>query len=116
MHPTVAETVALLHKRDAEARRQRQAHAIEVRQAVERIVKHHVKPPARVWLIGSLASCDFGTNSDVDLVLSGVESAQLLAIEVEVAHAADAEVDLLDLEALPKSFQDRIFESGLRLV
>jgi predicted nucleotidyltransferase len=116
MYPTVAETVALLQQRDAEARSQRQAHALEVRNAVEQIVRNHVKPPARVWLIGSLASGDFGTNSDVDLVLSGVASAELLAIETEVARAANAEVDLLDLEGLPKSFQERILESGLRLV
>ena len=52
------------------------------------VVRELVQPPARVWLIGSLAWGGFGAQSDVDLVLSGVDSRAMLSLKKDIARAA----------------------------
>ena len=70
----------------------------------------------RAWLIGSLAWGEFGEHIDVDLVFSEVDRALLLQVEIEVARATGAPVDVLELHQLPSSFRDRIVQTGLKLV
>lgn len=116
MDPTIRHTAATLRAREAKSRQERAARQDGARQAVDQIVRLLVKPPARAWLIGSLAWGGFGAESDVDLVLSGLDSSAMLALEKQVARAAVAPVDLLTLEDLPTSFRERIIDSGIKLV
>ena len=116
MDPTVRQAAATLRAREAEARRRREAREADARSAVEQIVRECVKPPSRVWLIGSLAWGGFGEHSDVDLVFSGVDSAAALLLEKRVAPAAGAPVDFLTFEDLPPSFKERVLATGIKLV
>ena len=45
-----------------------------------------------------------GVRSDIDLVLSGVDSARATAIEIPLCKATDTEVDVLPFEALPPAW------------
>jgi predicted nucleotidyltransferase len=114
--PSAQQTAAILCKRESAARENREVRAADARRVVEQIIRKQVKPPARVWLIGSLAWGEFGERSDVDLVFSGVDRALALQVEVEIARATGTSVDVLELHHLPESFRDRILQTGLRLV
>jgi predicted nucleotidyltransferase len=116
VHPSPQQTAAVLHKRESDAREQREVRAADARRSVEQIVRERVNPPGQVWLIGSLAWGEFGEHSDVDLVFSAVDRALLLQVENEVARATGAPVDVLELHQLPSSFRDRILQTGLKLV
>ncbi len=82
----------------------------QTRQVVQRLLADGVI--ARAWLIGSAATGTFGTRSDVDVVVEGLEQQQhgkaLLMFEREV----DAVVDLLQLEQLPAPFRERVISEG----
>ena len=72
-------------------------------------------PGATAWLIGSLAWGGFGERSDVDLVVDGVDRAELVGIERAVAKAAGVEVDLLELGTLPSQFRARVLAEGCEI-
>jgi predicted nucleotidyltransferase len=76
---------------------------------------HLLPVGARAWLVGSLAWGGFGPRSDVDLVLDGVSAAVATDIELAVARAANAPVDLLDLGDLPGDFRERVLAEGVAL-
>lgn len=116
MFPSAQETAAILRKRDDAARERQMAREAEVRRQVIQIVQQRIVPPARAWLIGSLAWGGFGSKSDVDLVVSEVNPADELQVELTIARAVNAEVDVLKLEHLPESFRERILTTGLRIV
>lgn len=116
MLPSSQLTAAILRKRESDAREKRALRAADARRTVEQIVCEHVKPPAQVWLIGSLAWGEFGERSDVDLVFSEVDRALVLQVENEVARATGAAVDVLELHQLPSSFRARILQTGLKVV
>lgn len=106
---------ALVRLRD-EARRRRQARearAEEVRRRVLEALRRELPPGGEAWLIGSLAWGGFGERSDVDLVLRHVDAAHARVIERSVAAAADAEVELLQLEDLPVNFRARVLAEGI---
>jgi predicted nucleotidyltransferase len=108
-HSAMLET---LRRRSQEARRQAAARADAVRAEVVAIVRDRLPVGGRAWLIGSLAWGEFGVRSDVDLVFEGVDAQRLLEIEVAVARAADAAVDVLELGDLPASFRARVEREG----
>jgi predicted nucleotidyltransferase len=114
--PSEQQTAAILRKRAVKARAEQFARSNEAREIVEQTVRELVKPPAEVWLIGSLAWGGVGERSDVDLVISGVDPRVALQVEVHIARTLDAEVDLLNLEHLPTSFKDRVLAEGVKLV
>jgi len=99
--------------RSAEARERAELRAAELREKVVTIVRSQLPSGARAWLVGSLAWGGFGERSDVDLVLAGVDGERATAIEIAVSRAAQAEVDLLVFQALPRSYQDRIEREGV---
>jgi hypothetical protein len=45
-----------------------------------------------------------------------VDARAALSLEVEVARAAGAPVDLLTIDDLPASFRERVISTGVRLV
>jgi predicted nucleotidyltransferase len=116
MFPSAQRTTAILHERESNARERRGLREADARRIVQQIVSEHVKPPAQMWLIGSLAWGEFGEHSDVDLVFSGVDRALVLQVENEVARTLGTPVDVLELQQLPNSFRDRILQTGLKLV
>lgn len=115
MSVTPAETAATLQKRSAESRRQAETRALAAREQVLAIVRGLLAPTMRAWLIGSLAWGAFGTRSDVDVVLSGVDRERAGAIEDALLRALRVEVDLLVFEDLPASFRDRIEREGIAI-
>lgn len=112
---SVEDTVRTLRERARREQQQREAHAAATRVAVEEAVRTHLPEQGRAWLIGSLAWGGFGERSDVDLVLSGVGSAQATEIEDAVVQAAGTAVDVLELEELPASFRARVESEGCAL-
>lgn len=112
---TAKQTAETLRRRSAEKRSQAERHAQAVRGQVIETVKARLSPGARAWLIGSLASGDFGERSDVDLVLDGVDSQLATSIEVAVCRISQAEVDLLTFEWLSPSFRARVEREGIAI-
>jgi predicted nucleotidyltransferase len=112
---TAKQTAETLCRRSAEARARAEGHALALRDRVIETVKARLPRGARAWLIGSLASGDFGERSDVDLVLDGVDSQLATSIEIAVCHAAQAEVDLLTYEWLSPSFRIRVEREGIAI-
>lgn len=115
MSVTPAETAATLQKRSAELRRQAETRAETAREQALAIVRGLLAPKMRAWLIGSLAWGGFGTRSDVDLVLSGVDPERVGAIEDALLRTLRVEVDLLVFEELPVSFRERIEREGIAI-
>lgn len=104
-----------LRNLEEQARRRREARdrrALEIREQVERQVRALLPPEGRAWLIGSLAWGGFGERSDVDLVVDAIDRGQRDRIERALAKAAGAEVDLLELGALPAEFRARVLTEG----
>lgn len=104
-----------LDARAAAARSARESHAASVRERVLIALKMHVPLSAQVWLIGSLAWGGFGLHSDVDVVWTGLSSAQLLDVERALRGAAGVAVDLLEFDTLPVSFQERVVAEGIEV-
>lgn len=106
-------TQARLDARAREARARREAHEAATRAQVLALLRATLPPEASAWLIGSLAWGGFGERSDVDVVVRGLEPAQAVRLERELARAAQAPVDLLDLDSLPADFRARVLEEGV---
>jgi predicted nucleotidyltransferase len=107
--------VRILSDRARRRRLARVEREADVREQVAGIVRSHLPTGARAWLIGSLAWGGFGERSDIDLVLEGVDAPTALRIEIAVTRAAQAEVDLLTLDALPEAFRQRVLSEGIAL-
>src|SRR5690606_19196516 len=112
MPVSVEDTVRTLRERERREELQRERHAQRTRAAVEEAVRAHLPAQGRAWLIGSLAWGGFGERSDVDLVLSGVSSAQATEIEDAVVRAGGVAADLLELEDLPASVRELVEREG----
>jgi predicted nucleotidyltransferase len=112
---TVEETLATLRRRAASARAARDALAAAVRDRVADLVPRSPHRGSSSWLIGSLAWGGFGERSDVDVVVRGATPASACRLEVELTQAIRLPVDVLRLEDLPPSFQERVERDGLRL-
>ena len=106
----------ILSRRATKAREEQLAHAERAREWVERRLRDLVKSPAEVWLIGSLAWGEFGARSDVDLVATKLDKKVALEVEQSIARELDVEVDLLRLEDLPESFQERVRTYGIKVI
>lgn len=114
--PLSAEQSARVFRERAQrARQAREQHAARLRVEVATQVRELLPASGRAWLIGSLAWGGFGERSDIDLVLAGVTGADATRIEDAVARAAQVPVDVLDFDALPRAFQERVVREGLSL-
>jgi predicted nucleotidyltransferase len=113
MPPSVEESARQFRERGLRARAERERRAAEIRTEVESQLRALLPSGARAWLIGSLVWGGFGERSDVDVVLSGVSAAEETRIEDAVARVARVDVDLLDFDKLPASFQRRIEQEGI---
>ncbi len=69
----------------------------------------------QAWLIGSLAWGGFGERSDIDLVTRGVSGPDATRIEDAITRSTGVGVDLLELEALPPGFRQRVEREGIPL-
>jgi predicted nucleotidyltransferase len=107
------ETAASMARREAAIRAAAGREARALLASVLRTAKAHLPPGARAWVIGSLATGEHGAHSDVDLVIDGVDSDSLLALEIAVARCAGCPVDLLRLDELETSFRDRVEREGV---
>ncbi len=67
----------------------------------------------RAWLIGTLAWGGFGVRSDIDVVLEAIDAEGAHAVAERIGDATGREVDVLVLDTLPPSFQERILKEGL---
>lgn len=68
---------------------------------------------ARAWVIGSLTTGLFGERSDVDVVITGGDPSADTALWCELERRLRVAVDLLRLESLPATFQERVLREGL---
>ena len=112
---TPEQTAKTLHERSLAARQERRARAQRIRGKVLAIVREHLPPNARAWLIGSLAWGDFGERSDVDLVLYGVSSARATELELALVRSLELAVDLLQFDNLEDDFRQRILIEGMSI-
>jgi predicted nucleotidyltransferase len=67
----------------------------------------------RAWLVGTLAWGGFGVRSDIDVVVEATDAEAAHVIAERLGDATGREVDVLVLDTLPPSFQDRIVKDGL---
>ncbi len=88
---------------------------IELRTQVVEVVQTHLPAAGRAWLIGSLAWGGFGTRSDIDLVVSGLEEDDETRLEWALIRSTDRAIELLRLRDLPPSFQERVLQEGLAI-
>jgi predicted nucleotidyltransferase len=93
-----------LHQELAQQARQ------EVQQIVNWLVQHY--PIERVILFGSLARDRFVADSDIDLAVEGLPSADYFAILAQVNQPASRWVDLKLWEDLDPHFKNRVLETG----
>lgn len=115
MPVSVEESVRHLRERARRRSAERERRELDVREAAIGALRAALPKGGRGWLIGSVAWGGFGERSDVDLVLSGVTGVEATRIEDAVARATGVEVDLLDFDALPPAFQERVTSEGLRV-
>lgn len=108
-------TARILRERAQRARAEREGRAAEALRHVEALVPPLLPAGGRAWLIGSLAWGGFGERSDIDLVTCGVDGADATRIEDAVTRSVGVSVDLLDFEALPPGFRERVEREGIPL-
>lgn len=108
-------TAHRLDVRAREARARREAVERETRDRVLMTLREELPGGATAWLIGSLAWGGFGERSDVDVVVAGVSSEQATRLERALLRSAGVPVDLLQLEALPERFRERVTADGVRV-
>lgn len=105
----------LVRERAQQARAERERRAAEARRQVQVLVPPLLPEGGRAWLIGSLAWGGFGERSDIDLVTCGVSGPDATRIEDAVARSVGIGVELLELEALPSGFRQRVEREGIPL-
>ena len=109
----LARSMIARHRRLGEASR---AKATDLRPRVQDALQSALERCVidRAWLIGSLTTDHFGPGSDVDVVVQGltIERAQF---QETLSRALGHRVDLLCIEQLPESFQQRVLEEGLEI-
>jgi predicted nucleotidyltransferase len=66
----------------------------------------------RVWLFGSLATGATHAGSDVDLMVSGLPSAERTKAWLELEELFEASVDLVPEEAAGSAFRDAVQRRG----
>lgn len=94
----------------ARAERTRRARAV-LPELADLLVRRH--RAGRVWLVGSLAAGGFAEDSDIDLVVEGLESSLLLKAGAEVERAArEFRVDLIPFEQAAESLRKVVREQG----
>lgn len=113
--PPHTATAHRLDVRARETRARREAVEQETRERVLTTLREALPPGATAWLIGSLAWGGFGERSDVDVVVAGLSGAQASRLERVLLRSAGVPVDLLQLEALPESFRERVTSEGVRV-
>lgn len=69
----------------------------------------------RAWLIGSAAWGEAHGRSDVDVVVEGLDTRRTGALWDRLSQACGFDVDLLSLEDLPSSFQERVRSDGVEI-
>jgi predicted nucleotidyltransferase len=101
-------------RRDLEARGRT---VTELRAAVSQVLGEVLAAGTarRAWLIGSLASGDFGEGSDIDVVTEGLPRDGEYAVRRALEDATRRQVDLLRLEELPESFREAVLRDGVPL-
>jgi len=115
MSTTPESAALLLGEREAQARRDRERRARDVRDQVIELVRASLAPGVRAWLIGSLAWGGADERSDVDVVLAGAPPALATRIEVMLAERMRLPSDVLRFEELPESFRARVERDGVRI-
>lgn len=103
----------LLVRREHARRDAEHAEEARIRDVVLAVLRAHLRPGERAWLIGSLAWGGFGARSDVDLVVALVDERRAMELELRLTKSAGAPVDLLRLEHLPAAFRRRVQQQGL---
>lgn len=98
-------------KRSNEQRR-----AFELKSTLMSCLQQEPFANARIWLIGSLQAGYWGTHSDVDLVVDGLNVEQAASLQKTLATELNAEIDLIRLETLPRDFKERVIREGELLV
>jgi predicted nucleotidyltransferase len=117
MPTTPADLAAALVRRHRQAHDEARAHAAQTRARLEAVIEEQGKAGRfrRAFLIGSLAHGTFGAGSDIDVVLEGLAPDDVGLLYDALVSATHTEVDVLRLEELPPSFQERVEREGILL-
>jgi predicted nucleotidyltransferase len=117
MPTTPADLAATLVRRHRQTRDEVRAHAAQARASLEAVIGEQGKAGRfrRAFLIGSLAHGSFGAGSDIDVVLEGLAPDDVGLLYDALVSATHTEVDVLRLEELPPSFQERVEREGILL-
>jgi predicted nucleotidyltransferase len=113
MSDAARQAAAALQRRTARVRMERAEVAERTRSRVVALVRERLPERARAWLIGSLAWGEFGTRSDIDLVVDGMADDEALLLELALVEDLRLPVDLLRYQDLPLGLKERVDQEGL---